>query len=317
MLKKKAMRKIIITTFSIITILVLCIIPGKISNNTNFLDLDVDTVYVNNSTTTEIYLLASNNYLVKTTILINGKNLKENVSQIIKYLTLGNSSKLPNGLNSIIPSEAKLNNIEIDDKIVILDFNDKLFDVEESFEEKVVEAITYSLINLDGIEGVKLKVNGNNIIQLPKSKKNLPFVLNRNFGINKVFELDNIHNVNTVVTYYMCSVGDKNYYVPVTKYLNDDKEKIKIIIDNLSTNYIYESTLVSLLNTNIELLDYSFDDDIMTLNFNEGIFTNEKLLEEVIYPISESVFFNYDVNNIIFQINGQEIKKVKRNNKIM
>ena len=85
--------------------------------------------------------------------------------------------------------------------------------------------------------------------------------------------------------YYLDKISNQNYYVPVTKYLNDDREKINIIIDNLSSNYIYESSLVSLLNQNTELINYEIEDEIMTLNFNNSIFTHDKILEEVTYTI--------------------------------
>ena len=53
---------------------------------------------------------------------------------------------------------------------------------------------------------------------------------------------------------------DKNkYFVPVTSYINDDEEKVKIIIENLSSKYIYEPNLISLLNSNTELLNYEIN----------------------------------------------------------
>ena len=312
MLKRKAIRKIIITTFSIITIFIICIMPGIFENKDNLLDLSVETTYVNNSDTTSIYLLGINNYLTKVSVLINDKNIEDKISQIIKYLTVGGSSKIPNGLKAIIPRNTKVNSIKIEDKIVTLDFSDSLFEIDDFLEERLVEAITYSLINIDGVEGVKIKIDGNDVSILPKSKKNLPAILNRNYGINKVYEIDNIHNIQKVVLYYTSNIDDEKYYVPVTMYLNDDRDKIKIIIENLSSNYLYESSLVSILSPNTELINYEMEDKIMKVNFNQGLFSNDKLLEEVIYPISESVFENYDINKILFQIDGKDIKEIEK-----
>ena len=286
MLRKKAVRKIIITTFSIVTIFVLCMIPKTFDDSENLLNLEIETTYVDNSTTSDIYLLGINDYLTKVSVFINGNTLNEKIDQIIKYLTIDGSSKVPDGLKAIIPKETKLNSFNVEDKIVTLDFNEKLFDIDKSLEERLIESITYSLININGIEGVKLKINGNDILELPKSNKKLPLILNRNYGINKVFDIDDIHNVNKVVLYYYSKIGEKEYYVPVTKYLNDDREKIKIIIENLSSNFVYESSLVSILNPNTELINYEIDDKLMKINFNQGIFMDNKVLEEVIYSIS-------------------------------
>lgn len=307
MLKRKALRKIIITTFSLLTIFVICVIPEKLSVNNNYLNPNIDIEYVTNMGTNEIYLLGPNNYLVKTNVLINETDINTKVKDIINYLTIQKNSKIPTGLSGIISTNTTLNNLEINNKIAILDFNSELLNIKEELEERVVEAITYSLINLDGIEGIIIKIDGNILTELPKSKKQLPEVLNRNFGINKVFEIDKINGIQKVTMYYLDEINDNSYYVPVTKYLNDDREKIKIIIDNLSSNYIYETNLISLLNQDTELINYQIEDEIMTLNFNNNIFNNDKILEEVVYTISESVFDNYDVKSVIFQVEGENI----------
>ena len=312
MLKKKAIRKIIITTFSITTIFIICIIPSKFNEKDNLLNISVETTYVNNTNTVDVYLLGTNNYLTRTSVLLNGNDIKNNIFQIINFLTVNGSSKIPNGLLSIIPKKAKLNEVKIEDKIAVLDFNEFLFDIDSVLEERLIESITYSVINLDGIEGIIIKINGKEVNELPKSKKSIPKILNKNYGINKVYEIDSIHNVNKVILYYISSIDNKNYYVPVTKYLNDDREKIKIIIENLSSNYVYEASLMSILNPNTELINYEMEDNIMKLNFNQGIFTSNKLLEEVIYSISESVFENYDVNKILFQIDGKNIEEIEK-----
>ena len=312
MLRRKALRKIIITTFSIVTIFTICIIPDKLNSNTNFLNPDIDTIYVNNIGTNEIYLLGPNKYLIKTNIILNEEELEPKIKSIIDYLTINKSSKIPNGLSGLIPSDTILNSVDVNDGIATLDFSETLLNVSVDLEERVIEAIVYSLINIDGIEGVKIRINGNFLTELPQSKKVLPDVLNRNFGINKVFDINTLNNVQKITMYYLDKINNNYYYVPVTKYLNDEREKIKIIIDNLSSNYIYESSLLSLLNQNTELINYEIEEDVMRLNFNQNIFTNEKILEEVTYPISESVFDNYDVESVVFQVNGKDITETTK-----
>lgn len=82
----------------------------------------------------------------------------------------------------------------------------------------------------------------------------------------------------------------------------------------LSSNYIYESNLMSFLNSNTKLLEYRKDDDVMYLNFNDYLFDgNDKVLEEVIYSLAYSVFDNYDVNMVMFEVNGQKIGYISTN----
>ena len=260
--------------------------------------------YVNNLGTNEIYLLGPNKYLVKTNVLLETDNINTKIRSILDYLTIQKSDKLPTGLSGIIPMNTKVNNVEIKESIVTIDFSKELLEVKEELEERLIEAITYSIINIDGVEAITIKVDGNLLTELPKTKKKLPELLNRNFGINKVFDIDNLNGIQKVTLYYLDKISNQNYYVPVTKYLNDDREKINIIIDNLSSNYIYESSLVSLLNQNTELINYEIEDEIMTLNFNNSIFTHDKILEEVTYTIKESVCSTYPVKSVILEVEG-------------
>ena len=304
MLKRRALRKIIITTFSLLTVFAICIIPNSLNSKDNFLDTKIDLEYVNNLGTNEIYLLGPNKYLVKTNVLLETDNINTKIRSILDYLTIQKSDKLPTGLSGIIPMNTKVNNVEIKESIVTIDFSKELLDVKEELEERLIEAITYSIINIDGVEAIKIKVDGNLLTELPRTKKKLPELLNRNFGINKVFDIDNLNGIQKVTLYYLDKISNQNYYVPVTKYLNDDREKINIIIDNLSSNYIYESSLVSLLNQNTELINYEIEDEIMTLNFNNSIFTHDKILEEVTYTIKESVCSTYLVKSVILEVEG-------------
>ena len=57
------------------------------------------------------------------------------------------------------------------------------------------------------------------------------------------------------------------YYVPVTKINNDNRDKIKIIIDELATSLTYETNLMSFLDSNVKLLDYEISDDKIKRNF--------------------------------------------------
>lgn len=312
MLKKKAYRKIIITTFSIITMIIICIIPNNLKMKDNYLNPNIDTILVTNLNTADIYLLSNNNYLTKVNVILNEKDTKEEIKTIIEYLTIDKSNKLPVGLSGTIPKDTILNGIDIENKIATLDFSDKLLKTTKEKERKIIESLTYSIIEIDGIEGIKIKINNELLTKLPQTNEVLPNVLNRNFGINKVYEIQDLKDIDKVILYYVNEINDTKYYVPVTKYLNDDREKIKIIIDNLSSNYIYEPTLLSLLNQKAKLMNYEIEDDKMNLNFSSNILFNDKILEEVIYQVTQSVFENYDVNSISIKVEGKEyIEKIR------
>lgn len=310
MLRKKALRKILITTFTLFTLSVIYIIPMKVNNN--YLNPKLEVEYVTSLGTNEIYLLGPNKYLVKTNVLLNEESLESKIKSIIEYLTINKSEKLPVGLEGLIPANTTLNKITIDNKIATLDFSKELLNVLETTEERMIEAIVYSITNLEEIDGVTIQIEGTILETLPQTKKKIPAVITRDFGINKVYDIDSRSNIQKVTLYYIDSIHDNHYYVPVTKYINDDREKIDIIIENLSSNYIYDSSLMSYLSQDTELINYQIEDELMLLNFNHDLFSNEKLLEEVSYTLAYSVFDNYDVNTVLLEVDGEEITRIDK-----
>lgn len=308
MLKRKALRKMLITTITVFILLVVYLIPVK--ETTKELETNLEIEYVTGLGTNFIYLFNDNQYLVRAKILLTSDKLLDQVAQLIENLTGETSNQLPTGLYTVIPSEVKVVNIEEKDKIVTVDFSKEFLNIDKEIEEKVVEAIVYSIMDLGNVDGVKILVGGSPLLQLPNSKVTLPEVLTKKIGINKVYDLQNRTDINKVVIYYLEEFEGNQYYVPVTKYVNDKRDKIKIIVDNLTSAYIYEPNLMSFLNQDTELLDYRIEDNLMILNFNDSIFTDEsQILEEVVYSLAYSVFDNYDVNEVVLQVNNQEIVK--------
>ena len=121
------------------------------------------------------------------------------------------------------------------------------------------------------------------------------------------------NNIKKVVVYYLENIDDNIYYVPVTKYINDERERIDIIIDELTTSYIYEPNLMSFLSSNTKLSSFSEKENIMFLNFNNIINSNEdKILEEVKYSLAYSVFDNYEVESVVFMENDKLIDQVTK-----
>ena len=169
---------------------------------------------------------------------------------------------------------------------------------------------------LDDINRVNITIEGNPLKTYPNSTKKITMPLTRDIGINNEYVYNTLDNITKVVIYYGEDINDDIYYVPVTKYLNnnDNKDKIDIIVEELTTSYIYEDNLRSILNENVKLIDKEIvDEDLLILNFNNYLFDNDSLIkEEVLYTLSYSVFSNYSVNTISFKIDNKNIETVKR-----
>lgn len=309
MIKRFTMKRIIMSSAVLFALLLLCLIPNK------ELKIEEKVKYIeNDNLKTVVYLLDNHNYLARTTVAITSTEIEKKARDLLNILIKDSSgeSKVPNGFKSIIPSNTEIKSLELVNDIIKVNFSKELLDVKEEYEEKVIEAIVYTLTSIEGVNKVIIYVDGDVLSKLPKTKINLPSTLDKSYGINKEYNISSFKNINSVTVYYVSKFNDDTYYVPVTKYMNDDREKIKIIIEELASTPLYNTGLMSYLNSNISLLASEQDIDTLSLVFDDYLFNDansKNILEEVIYSISLSVGDNYDVKEVIFEVNNEEIYK--------
>ena len=312
MLKRFWIKKIMIASSALFALLLICLIPKEDKTLTN---IKQELEYVDKGINkNEIFLLDVNNYLARTSVALTSTDVTGKAKEILNTLITGSSgeSKIPNGFRGVLPADTKILTVEYEDKILKINLSNEVMDVKEDMEEKVIEAIVYNLTSIDGVDKIMLFVDGNILTKLPKTGINLTTTLDRSYGINKEYDINSTKNITNVTVYYVNKYNGNEYYVPVTKYVNDDREKIQIIVDELTSSPIYSSNLMSYLNSNTKLLEISESVDSLDLVFNSYIFSDvdeKEILEEVIYTISLSVKDNYDVNEVSFTVNDEEICK--------
>ena len=171
----------------------------------------------------------------------------------------------------------------------------------EDNKDQVIESLVYTLTELEYIDNIILYIDG--VIY----KDGL---LDRSIGINKIYNINDLNNVNKVTVYYSKVFNDKTYYVPVTKYLNDNREKITIIIDELNSTSLYTTNLMSFLNQDVKLINCIENNEELILEFNDAILNSENIiLDEVIYTLIYSIKDNYDVKKVTFLVENKEILK--------
>ncbi len=309
MLKKKMIRKIIISTSALFALFLIYLIPNEeleISQNLEYVELEVNT--------NSIYLLDDYSYLGKAEVVVNSKSTEDKVKELVEVLISGGEgeNKIPNGFKSILPSETKILSVKYENNLIKIDFSKDLLNISKDLEEKMIEALVYTITSVDEVEKVIIYVEGDILTKLPQTNTTLPSTLDRSWGINKTYDFTNTKDINQVTIYYLNKHNDDYYYVPVTKYLNDNRDKIKIIIDELTSTNTYNTNLMSYLNSNTEILAIEEQPDILELTFNSYIFSdvdNKDILEEVVYTICLSVKDNYDVSEVVIKNENEEILK--------
>ncbi len=314
MLKKMSIKKIIISLSAFFTLFLIYLIPAN--DNKELIPANEELSYVDPTLiTSTIYLLDSYAYLGKAEVVINNNgDVVEKCKELINVLISGGAGedKIPSGFRSVLPSDTKINSLSFENGLVKINFSKELLNISKDLEEKMIEAIVYTLTSIDEVKSIIIYVDGDILSKLPQTGKNLPSTLDRSFGINKEYDITSMKDIEQITIYYVNKYNDDYYYVPVTKYLNDDRDKIKIIISELSSSPISNNNLMSFLNYNTKLLSVDQTEDTMNLEFNSYIFDNydeKNILEEVIYTISLSISDNYDVKEVVFTVNEEEIYK--------
>ena len=308
MLKKLGLRKLAVTTSALFIIGLIYLFP---SNNEE-LKIEKNITYIEPDEIYEVYLVDQNDYVSMVTLPLDSTELIDILKEKIEYLIIDGKKQeeVPNGFKPIIPEGTEILDLKVEENTVTINFNENIKNVRQEDEEKMIEAIVYTLTNESNIDKVYIKINGETLERLPNSNKLLPIPLDRSYGINKFYDFNSLYGLTKTTIYYVSNNGDLTYYIPVTKVTNDDREKVTVIIDELKSNVIYQSNLSSYLNANAELEEYEIIEDAMHLSFNDKIFDsliNQNILEEVEYSISLSVKDNYDVNEVIFYVNDNLI----------
>ena len=315
MLKRMILKKITITALTLFILLLIYLMPTNKINNRN-LDVKQNLEYTYTNDLETVYLLDYNDYVARTFIKgCSCSSAVDKASDLLQGLIVEGKKNdiIPNGFKAIIPSGTRVLALNLDKGVLTIDFSKEILEINKKYEEKMLESLIYTLTSINGIDSVKILVEGEELKQLPNSNKQLPSLLDRDYGINKVYNLTGTNNIDSYTVFYVNEFNDNYYYVPVTKYINNDKlDKIKIIIEELTSNPVYESNLMSFLNVNTKLLDYEIKDDVIKLNFNNLILSDimgNSILEEVIYTISLSVSNELDVKEVIFMVENEEIYK--------
>lgn len=297
-------------TFTLMVLLILCLID----KNDKEIELDTSNIeYIYSNMLDSIYLLDKNDYVALTSITTCDCDILDKSKDLLNGLIIdgAKSAIIPNGFRSIIPTGTSILDVKLDNKVLTVNFSKEILDISSEYEEAMIESIVYTLTSIEGIDKVNIQVEGKELTKLPHSKKNIPTSLDKSYGINKVYDINNTKDIDSITLYYVNSYNDNKYYVPVTKYINNDsQDKIKVIIEQLSNSLTYESNLMSYLSDSAKLLDYEIDDKTIKLNFNNMILSDissNNILEEVVYTIGYSINEVVDVDEVVFYVNSEKI----------
>lgn len=289
------MNKIFVSTLVFGLLVLFYLVPSP--------SFDMEVVEEDNKDKKEnvVYLLDEDNYVSRVISYYEESDIEGVIREKIKILINGDKSL--GKFYSLIPKNTILKDVKVEKDSVYLNFNKEILNVNKYLEESMIEAIVFSLTEINGINNVYINVDSEKLTKLPNSGREIPYPLTRSFGINKKYDLNSLNDIDKTTIYFVKSCDEVEYYVPVTKVSNTSSSKIDIIIEELKSTVNAQENLNSYVSSNIILEDTEITDEKVNLIFNDFIFSDASskvILEEVKYVVSESIFANMNVKEVIF-----------------
>ena len=299
MIKKWTINKIVVASVSLFLLVMFYLIPTKPNINTEIVEEN------NNLKENIVYLLDNDNYVSRVVTYYDKTDIVSIIKDKIDKLTNSDID----GFYTLIPKNTILNSVKVEKDNVYLDFNSELLSVNKYVSEEMIEAIVYSITEINGLNNIYITVDSKELKYIPNTTKKIKYPLTRKYGINKKYDIDSFNDIDNTTVFFSKNIDENTYYVPVTYITNTSSDKIDIIIRELTNSINSQDNLNSYVSSNIELLNYDIKDDKMNLVFNEYIFGDMEsgvILEEVKYVIASSIFENYDVNEVVFSTKDKD-----------
>lgn len=303
MLRRSSLRRIMVATLALVILLIIYFFPTTTP-------IEESLSYIEKQEM-PIFLVDSLEYIARTSIVQESETTEELILEVIESLTI-NSEKanyIRDGFKAIIPENTHVNSTSLENGILTIDFSKEFLEVSEENEEKMLEALIYSLLEIPDVKKISILVEGEKLKNLPNSKKKLPEFLDKSFGVNKIYNLDSIKDTSKTTIYYLSKYNDYYYYVPVTKVANENLEKAEIIIKELKSTPIYHTNLISYLAASTNLTNYEILENSISLSFDNHLLANlndDDMLEEVKYSIALSLRDSYGIEDVLFNFPDTE-----------
>ena len=268
-----------------------------------------DQAAVESKVKTELYLIDKDGYVVPQTLELPKS---EGVAkQALEYLVKDGpvTDILPNGFRAVIPADTQLS-VKIDQGVAIVDFSKEFKNYQKEDELKILQAITWTLTQFDSVEKVKLRINGEDLKEMPVNGTPISEGLSRASGINlDTSDVVDITDTKPVTVYYVGGVAGNYYYVPVTRRVSEKSEdNITAAVKELVKGPSLSSNLLTDFVPDIALLDKpTVVDGKATLNFNDSIlgsFKEKKVSQSILNALVLSLTEQPGIDSVEVQVNG-------------
>ncbi len=208
------------------------------------------------------------------------------------------------GLYPILDSNLQVNAISLNENSLTFDLSDHLYVNNNQEALDILEMFSY-VFCVDGVEKVNLKINGNDISEIPNSTIPTSCITD-NLGINNFESSTNyIYKTTPVVVYNTKKINNKEYYVPITKRVETNATDIDTKVALMLEEIEYDKPL-SLVDS------CSLQEGVLTIHLAPNILNDNESIDNTLYNrIVKSANHLDNVESVSVFIDDQEILPVE------
>lgn len=259
-----------------------------------------------------IYLLSDDDYVVPLSLKMERKNtMQEEMLDVFNYLKVDTSLKTDH-LRGYIPTNTTIKKLTIDNQILTFDLSKDFLEYEEKNETNLVESFVHTFLDFEGIQGLKLQVEGVQISKLPNGLM-IGETLTKEVGINRPYisSLDVLNKKSSIVYYEKTWSQKEKYYVPVTVFTDKKDSSLACFYDaiqvrpNIITGLKKIATYQQ-IDTNVAPLE---NEQGIVLGIKEVALMEEGLVNQDIYELILLSFSFMGIDkNVSLQVNGETVQ---------
>ncbi|SDT28864.1 germination protein M [Paenibacillaceae bacterium GAS479] len=257
-----------------------------------------------------VYLKDASGYLAPVTIQAKLDSKLTPQAQALELLVDGGaySKLLPAGFSAVLPKGTQILNVAVDakTKLASVEFSKQFADYNEQDERRILEAITYTLTGMEGIQSVELWEEGEKLPEMPIGQFPLDRALSRSIGINLEAEDGVDYTLSTPVTLYFSSkteAGD-SYFVPVTRLVPRTTDKLTAALDQLAAGPLEESSLIPVWLPNVSAKvtqnKGTLTLDLLDEEYKKGDVAPSEMMNAVVLSLTE----NAGIGQVQIKLNG-------------
>lgn len=261
----------------------------------------------------KVYLKNSQGLLVPLTINIEPyEDRTEEIKLLISKLK--NNVEVQPGFKGLLDQDVELLNVEINDSLLTLDFNESFNKYEKNDEIRIIESLVWTCSQYRDISQIKILVNGVELTKMPVGNCPVPRVLDNKFGINNHI-FTHKPNMDNIAVYYEDVTSKELVYVPVTIQVEKNSNQIKSIVNALEQDIpTYTSLKKAKVLKQIEFNELpSILNDVLNIDLTASSLIDETTVDKEIYEylvmsfrdnISSIESVNILVQDEIMNVNG-------------